>query len=522
MHTSAKAPEKMFRSTNNFPAPGSGEERAAFKDLQQGFNRQFEKVFPDKLAPRTVVILPSLTLDQDILSKVKGAVHYEERMLCLLMLLRMPLTKVIYLSSVPISETIIDYYLHLLPGITGVHARKRLTMISCYDGSVKSLTQKILERPRLIENLRQLISDKDSAHLTCYNITNLEKTLAVQLGIPLFGTDPDKAYEGTKSGGRKTFRDAKVNLPGGFEDMDSKESVIKALASLKREDPALRKAVVKLNDGFSGDGNAIYRYSADLKIDKDLEQQITKTFSAKFKTIASDVSEQLFFEKMPEMGGIVEVFLEGEIKMSPSVQCVISPTRQIEIVSTHDQLLGGDDGQIFLGAIFPASDMYSATLAVEGKKIAQVLADKGAMGRFAIDFISVKQDDGNWKHFAIEINLRKGGTTHPLLMLQFLTDGKYNPLNGEYLTASGNKRFYFASDNVTSEKYIGLTPDDLIDLSIYHNLMYDGAAQQGVMFHLVGALSEFGKLGLVCVGSTPEIAKSFYDRTIEILDLECS
>ena len=34
--------------------------------------------------------------------------------------------------------------------------------------------------------------------------------------------------------------------------------------------------------------------------------------------------------------------------------------------------------------------------------------------------------------------------------------------------------------------------------------MFDGATQEGVMFHLVGALSEFGKLGLVCIGSTPE------------------
>ena len=40
------------------------------------------------------------------------------------------------------------------------------------------------------------------------------------------------------------------------------------------------------------------------------------------------------------------------------------------------------------------------------------------------------------------------------------------------------------------------------------------------MFHLVGALSEFGKLGLLCVGSTPEKAKEYYVKTIEILDLE--
>jgi hypothetical protein len=144
------------------------------------------------------------------------------------------------------------------------------------------------------------------------------------------------------------------------------------------------------------------------------------------------------------------------------------------------------------------------------------------MGRFAIDFISVKQDDDSWKHYAIEINLRKGGTTHPFLMLQFLTDGTYHADTGEYLTASGNKRFYFASDNVCSEKYKGLTPHDLIDIAIFQDLMYNGAAQEGVMFHLVGALSEHGKLGLVCVGSTPERAKEYYDKTIRILDHECS
>src|SRR4030095_13302327 len=139
-------------------------------------------------------------------------------MLCLLMLRRMPTTKLIYITSMPIPDIIIDYYLHLLPGITGQHARKRLTLFNCFDASSKPLTQKILERPRLMERIRQQITDISSAHLTCYNITPLEKTLAVQLGIPLFGTDPDKFYEGSKSGARKTFRECGVNLPDGFED----------------------------------------------------------------------------------------------------------------------------------------------------------------------------------------------------------------------------------------------------------------------------------------------------------------
>ena len=167
----------------------------------------------------------------------------------------------------PVADIIIDYYLHLLPGITGHHARKRLKLLNCFDASVKPLSQKILERPRLVQRIRQLITDTSSAHLTCYNITPLEKTLSVQLGIPLFGTDPDKFYEGSKSGGRKTFRSCGVNLPDGFEDLHTKEDIINALASLKRNDPALKKAVVKMNDGFSGDGNAIYRYQ-DLIVDE--------------------------------------------------------------------------------------------------------------------------------------------------------------------------------------------------------------------------------------------------------------
>ena len=134
---------KTFTRANHFPEPGSADERAMFNKIQEGMKKQYEKIFPDKLAERTVVIVPSLTLDAEILSKVKGAVHYEERLLCMLMLLRMPLTKLIYVTSVPVPEVIVDYYLNLLPGITGHHARKRLTLISCFDSSVKPLTQKI-------------------------------------------------------------------------------------------------------------------------------------------------------------------------------------------------------------------------------------------------------------------------------------------------------------------------------------------------------------------------------------------
>jgi hypothetical protein len=152
-----------------------------------------------------------------------------------------------------------------------------------------------------------------------------------------------------------------------------------------------------------------------------------------------------------------------------------------------------------------------------GQTIARRLADLGALGRFSIDFLSIKEQD-TWKHYAIEINLRKGGTTHPYLMLQFLTDGEYNAGTGRYEMPNGQTRCYYATDNLKSERYRGLTPHDLIEIAISNDLHYDSATQEGVMFHLIGALSQYGKLGVVCIGKNHETVDRIYDRTVRVLE----
>ena len=502
------------------PLPGSPEETILFHKLQKSFSKQFTQSFADPFALKTVVIVPSLTLDAAILSKVKGRVHYEERMLCMLMLLRMPRTHVIYVTSMPIDEIIIDYYLHLLPGITGFHAKQRLALFNCFDNSPKSLTQKILERPRMIERIRQSIPDKDQAHLVCFNVTGFEKTLAVQLGIPLYGCDPDLLCYGTKSGGRQLFRNCQILMPEGFENLETKYDIVQSLYNLKIKKPALRKAVIKLDDGFSGEGNAIFSF-AGLEAGPDLKLKIDEELEKRMNIVAAGVTYDDYIKKFADMKGVVEEFIEGDIKTSPSVQCRITPEGDIDIISTHDQLLDEDTGQVFIGASFPADDAYKTAISKTAEKISEGLRMHGVLGRYSIDFISVK--DGNeWKNYAIEINLRKGGTTHPYLMLQFLTDGNYNHTTGEYFTANGLQRFYFATDNLQNDIYKGLTPKDMIDVAIYHQLMYDSTKQEGVMFHLLGALSQYGKVGLVSIADSREKAIAYYNRVIEVLRKECS
>ena len=73
------------------------------------------------------------------------------------------------------------------------------------------------------------------------------------------------------------------------------------------------------------------------------------------------------------------------------------------------------------------------------------------LGRFAVDFVVVRGDDGAWTPYAIELNLRKGGTTHPFLTLQFLTDGRYDPAHGAVPHARrGHEKHLVATDHLES------------------------------------------------------------------------
>jgi hypothetical protein len=495
-------------------APCSAEERAAFAALQARMPALFDTVFPDPKRPRAVIVLPSLTFDADVMAKVAGAPHYEERLLCLLMLLRMPRTHLIYLTSLPIPNEIIDYYLHLLPGVPTNHARARLTLLACHDASPQSLTAKLLARPRLLARIKQVMGDPTLAHLACFNVTALERTLAVALGVPIFGCDPALLYLGSKSGGRKVFRAASVSMADGIEDIADEAGLIDALCELKGRYPELRRAVVKLDEGFSGEGNAMFSFAgAPTGPLRSWVKEHLPTLACE----ATSMSAEAYLAKLREMKGVAEVFVEGKEKRSPSAQFRVDPLGRLESISTHDQVLGGPTGQVFLGCTFPADEAYRLAIQEEGAKAATVLRDRGVWGRFAIDFISVRTGDV-WKHYAIEINLRKGGTTHPFLMLEFLTDGKYDPTTGIFRTPQGSPRAYYATDNLVSPAYRGLTPEDLVDIAVMHNLHYDATTQEGVMFHLIGALSEFGKIGVLCVAGDHTCALALYQKAVAALD----
>ena len=167
----------------------------------------------------------------------------------IIFLLQQPPISLIYVTSLPVNPNIIDYYLELLPGIVASSALKRLFMVSSSDGSPRPLTEKLLERPQLIDHIRSLIPNLDWAHMMPFNRTDLERVLTVRLGIPMYSAGPRYFAFGTKSGGRRIFAEEGVAHPPGYSDLFSEAEIADSITRILDQEPELAGVVVKLNEG---------------------------------------------------------------------------------------------------------------------------------------------------------------------------------------------------------------------------------------------------------------------------------
>lgn len=468
--------------------------------------------------PQTIVVVPSLSVDAGVTGVRQQAL--EERFLFLLLLLRQPRARLIYVTGQAIHPDVIDYYLDLLPGVSAGHARKRLFLITPLDGSSMTLTEKLLARPRLIEYIRSLIPEPGRAHLVPYATTEAERDLALQLGIPMYGADPRHFHFGTKSGARKLFSEEGVSHPLGIEDLRAPEDVVAAIIDMRRRKPSLARVVAKLNEGVSGAGNANIDLSGLPAPGASGEDAAVLERVKAMRFESPKMTWERFVTKLAEHGGIIEELIAGREFRSPSAQLRVTPLGEVEALSTHDQMLGGPSGQAYLGCRFPASSDYATTIMAEAMKVGRRLAKEGVIGRFALDFVTVLNDQGAWDVYAIEINLRKGGTTHPFLTLQFLTDGHYDANAGVFLTPHGDRKCFVASDHVHAPGYRAFTHADLFDIVARHGLHFDQSRQSGVVLHMVNGVGEQGTFGLTAVADTREAADALYEKALAAFDAE--
>jgi hypothetical protein len=361
----------------------------------------------------------------------------------------------------------------------------------------------LLRRADALARLRTLAGDPDQAYLISFNVTNWEQTLAESLALPLFGSPPDLAWLGSKTGSKRAARRAGTRVLEGREDLWSLREIENGMEAIRAHAPHAEAVVVKLNNGFAGQGNAIV----------ELERPMRSLVESPTVFCATNENWTSFEAKIQADGAIVEELVRNEGMVSPSVQLRVIPGSPVEILSTHDQILGGPEGQVYIGCRFPADPSYRLVIQEAAVKVAEVLAGHGVIGIFGIDFLVAPGRRGNAVYVS-EINLRMGGTTHPFWMARLATEGVYEPATGELMAPRGPKR-YVASDNVYEPELVGATPGRVIDALDRAGLGFDPVTGTGATLHLLGALGSYGKMGVTCIADTLAEADVLYDAVVE-------
>jgi hypothetical protein len=436
------------------------------------------------------VVLPSFSLGETVVA------HYATRLPALehrfllagLMLHRIDTCTIVFLACQAPDDTVLDYVAGLGPPEGRESFRRRFRVVVVDDPGGRAVAAKLLDQPQLLEELRDELKGR-VAFLEPWNVTADEVALATLLDIPVNGTAPDLWPLGFKSAGRRTFRAADVPVPLGVEDVHDLDGVAEAAAAIRRQHPAAAGVVVKHDNSGAGDGNHVIRFDTEL--------------GSQLEAIPEWYVHDL------ELGAVVEELVEGEDFSSPSVQVDITPYGEVRVLSTHEQILGGESGQVYTGCRFPARSAYAADLARYGEAIGRVLVKEGALGRFGVDFVAVRRGKG-WDLRALEVNLRRGGTTHPFCVLRHLVPGRYDGPTGLWVADDGSTRAYRSTDNLVSPRWLGLPPQRVIEAVRAAGGDWDRGTGTGVVLHMLSGLAIDGRCGLTAVGRDDDEAGRLY------------
>jgi hypothetical protein len=451
-----------------------------------------------------MIALPSFSVSESLLSHYGNRIpSLEHRYLGAIVIpARIETCEAIYISTHAPDPAIIDYWIGLVPAHRREALRSRVRIVEIDDGTRRSVASRLVDRPDVIAELRKVIGDRP-ALIEPWNVTDHEVELALALGVPINGTSPHLRAIGFKSAGRRLFAEAGVPVPVGREDVRTVDDVVAAIHEILAERPMAPSVVIKHDDSGAGDGNIVL----------DLEpMRSTADPDAWLRAAVAALPEWYRTDLL--LGGVVEERIAGTRFTSPSAQVDIRPTGEVVVLATHEQVLGGPGGQVYLGCRFPADPAYAAPLAGHAAAVGRELARLGALGRFSVDFVAASDGDRTWQVYALEVNLRKGGTTHPYAALRNLVPGRYDTLAGQWFAAAdGLPRAYSATDNLVDEAWLGLDPTAVIAAVAAAGLEFDASTGVGVVLHMLSGLAIDGRFGLTAIGRTPAEADELHDRT---------
>ncbi|XP_034540895.1 IQ motif-containing protein H isoform X2 [Notolabrus celidotus] len=422
---------------------------------------------------RTIIHIPSLGLSQSQRQKLREFNILQNTQLCRLCDIRDENVEVIYVCPRHLGEDILQYYTSVLrcERVADGADTRTAQAPSCSSRRFVILTPEAVDyfpthnmclstllkySPHTLKRIWNLIQGKQAyivggvAHVD-------DLAVADELGVPVLASEPAIAQlYSTKSGGRRIFAGAELDVPPGQGDIYSLNQLHETLAELMTQNIDVKRWLFKMDSEYGGRGTA-YCDTCHLSCYNWALREYHRYDPEKWKTAWNQESVLLrYLDEIPEwlaryarpaktscyptwasflktflrQGGVVEAYPPSESVTCLTVDLLLEPGGEVTMLSCGDQLHGSCQLES-LGSTVPQTSVHPDTLNSICVRVGQACLQRHIVGYISLDLATfVNPNTMEQKVWAIDLDLAYSNQLAMTQMLLMMTGGTLNCCTG--------------------------------------------------------------------------------------------
>nr|KAG5693124.1 hypothetical protein BaRGS_025483 [Batillaria attramentaria] len=455
-----------------------------FRRRNKKFAASWDRI---KKSKRVVIHIPSLGLNQKIRESISMSMRQNTQM-ARLCDIQDPNVDVIFVSPVPLSDETLQYYSKLL-GLSSAVAtgdvEEQCDMSDRYKilvpEAIKSfpahrmcLATLLKYSPRTLKRISNLVRGR-----TAYIVTNIphkdDVSVAEELDLPVLSPDPEMAgLYSTKSGCKRIFASANIDVPPGEYDIYSFQQLHECLAQLVTEYLSVKRWLFKLDDEFDGRGIAYCNITDHLKCFKWAQK---------------------------------EAFRYGDKWSKKWAQIVANS-----------------------GRIGDFASVDPAVLNAMCKHIGTACKSRGIIGYVSISFVTfINSRTMEQIVWALDLRFHYSDSVAMFQLTRYVTNGNFNPSNHAFTISppktekkqESMQRYCVVSTRLLHTNLAVVHYSVFFQMCRAHGIGYDIKEKQGTVFTLIDSFNR-ERLGMITVGDNLQGALATFARNLSVIHQEIS
>ncbi|XP_048255584.1 IQ domain-containing protein H-like isoform X2 [Haliotis rufescens] len=550
----------------------------SFKMRSKKFASSWDRI---KMSKRVVIHLPSLGLIQSIRDSIHEFGIRQNTQMARLCDIRDPNVDVIFVSPVPLSDETLQYYFKLLGLKSAVDSgvvEDQCDMAERYKiivpEAIKSfpthrmcLATLLRYSPETLKRIKNLIRGREAFIVTGIPHKD-DLAVADILDVPILSPEPDVAHlYSTKSGSKRIFNSAGVDVPPGEYDIYSLGQLHECLAQLVTENLTVKRWLFKLDDEFDGRGIAYCDIAGYLKCHNwalkeshrygekwskkwaqeaayiKIHAEIPDVLSEHGTPINTDIYKtwDTFLEAFLSQGGVIEACPPSESITCVTVDMMIEPSGVINILTCGDQIHAETPFSCW-GLSLPQSSIEPDTLNTACYKVAEACKSRGIVGYYTIDFVTfIDGKTMEQRLWALDLSLRYSDTLAMFQLVCYVTAGsldtdthtlnvspsktdkkpKRRRLHGQEEDSPSSTRYAVMSTHLLHTNLAVVHYSVFFQMCRAHGIGYDIKEKQGTVFTLVDSFNR-ERLGMLTIGDNLQGGLATFARNMSVIHQEIS